>query len=55
MEIPYYDPVFNFANQFGNKVVFKKSKRLPEDNYPFSQLLKNWKKLIEGTGKKKIR
>jgi hypothetical protein len=50
MVIPYYDPIFNFANQFGKKVVFKKSKILPEDNYPFSQLLENWNKLNESAG-----
>ena len=53
MVIPYYEPIFNFANQFGRKVVFKKSKFLPEDNYPFAQLLENWKKLNESAGNQK--
>jgi hypothetical protein len=53
MVIPYYEPIFNFANQFGKKVVFKKSQFLPEDIYPFAQLLENWKKLNESAGNRK--
>ena len=53
MVIPYYEPIFNFANQFGKKVVFKKSQFLPEDNYPFAQLLENWKMLNESAGNRK--
>jgi hypothetical protein len=42
MVIPYFEPIFSFQNIFGKMVVFKKSKSLPEHNYPFSQLLHNW-------------
>ena len=44
MAIPYYEPVFSFENNFGKKVVYKRAKHLPEDNYPFSELQQNWNK-----------
>jgi hypothetical protein len=53
MVIPYYEPIFTFANQFGKKIVFKKSKSIPEDNYPLAQLLENWNKLNESAGNRK--
>lgn len=41
ISIPYYEPVFSFKNSFGKKVVYKKSKDLPEDDYPFAELMEN--------------
>ena len=38
--IPYYDRVFDYQNNFGRMVVFKKSKMLPKNNYPFLSLIK---------------
>ena len=38
--IPYYDRVFDYQNNFGRMVVFKKSKMLPENNYPLLSLIK---------------
>jgi len=43
IDIPYYEPVYQFQNSFGKLLVYKKSKSLPENNYPFSQLLHNWR------------
>lgn len=39
--IPHYEPVFSFENSFGKKVVYRKSKNLPEDDYPFAELMEN--------------
>jgi hypothetical protein len=41
ISIPYYEQVFSFKNSFGKKVVYKKSKDLPEDDYPFAELMEN--------------
>jgi len=47
MAIPFYEPVFYYQNIFGKMAVYRKSKNLPEDSYPFSQLLHNWRKWKE--------
>jgi hypothetical protein len=39
--IPHYEPVFSFENSFGKKIVYRKSKNLPENEYPFAELKKN--------------
>ena len=41
MDIPYYEPVFSYENSFGKKVVYKKSKTLSKDDYPFAELTEN--------------
>jgi len=37
--IPYYDQVFDFQNNFGKMVVFKKSETLPDNDYPYLSLI----------------
>ena len=47
ISIPYFEPIFYFQNIFGKKVVYKKSKDLPKENYPFSELIQNLSKQKE--------
>ncbi len=41
-EVPFYEPMFHFQNNFMKTVVYRKLKNLPEPDYPFSQLCRNW-------------
>lgn len=47
MAVPFYEPIFQFQNIFGKMVVYRKSESLPEDTYPFSQLLHNFRQWKE--------
>jgi hypothetical protein len=42
-EVPFYKPIFHFQNNFTKTVVYRKLQNLPEQDYPFSQLCRNWK------------
>lgn len=41
-EVPFYEPVSHFQNNFMKTVVYRKLKSLPENDYPFPQLCRNW-------------
>jgi len=47
IDIPYYEPVYHVQNSFGTLLVYKKSKNLPEHDYPFFELNRSWEKWKE--------
>ncbi len=46
MAIPYYEPIFYAEDALGKKAVYRKTKNLPEEKYPFPELMLNWKQFM---------
>ena len=46
MPIPYYEPIFYTEDYFGKKIIYRKTRELPVDAYPYSELMRNWEQFM---------
>lgn len=54
VSIPYYEPIYSVDHNLGRQVVYKKLEDLPESDYPFSDLIENWKEYENRTMEKPL-